>query len=135
MNKVILIGRIAKDPTLSITSGSGIQVSKFAIAVKKQGKQDEVDFIDCTAFNKQAELISENFVKGRRIAITGRLDTNIYEVEGIKRKYIQVIIENFEYVDYKNSDLKQNSNGNNVFNEEDYEDTPFSEAELYGDIY
>lgn len=59
MNKVILIGRLTKDPELRFTAGSGMAVSRFTVAVNRQFKKDETDFINCVAFGKTAETISQ----------------------------------------------------------------------------
>ena len=59
MNKVVLIGRLTKDPDLKFTAGSGTAVSRFTVAVNRQFKKDETDFINCVAFGKIAETITQ----------------------------------------------------------------------------
>ena len=76
MNKVVLVGRLTKDPELRYAAGSGVSTCRFTVAVNRI-KKDEADFINCVAFNKPAELIAQYFVKGRQIAIAGHIQTGI----------------------------------------------------------
>lgn len=102
MNKVILTGRVCKDIDLKFLAGSGNAVSKFSIAVNRQFKRDEADFINCVAFGKQAETIAQYFQKGDPIAIVGRIQTGSYETQdGTKRYTTDVIVESFEFVSGK----------------------------------
>ena len=78
MNKAVLVGRLTKDPELRYAAGSGIATSRFTVAVNRQGKKDEADFINCVAFNKTAETIANYLVKGRQIAISGHIQTGSY---------------------------------------------------------
>ena len=57
MNKVILIGRLTKDPELRYAAGSGTAVCRFTVAINRQFKKDETDFINCVAFGKTGETI------------------------------------------------------------------------------
>ena len=59
MNKVILLGRLTKDPELRFAAGTGNAVTRFSIAVTRQFKRDEADFINCVAFGKTAETIAQ----------------------------------------------------------------------------
>ena len=68
MNKVILIGRTVADPELRYAAGSGTAVCKFTLAITRQFKKDETDFIRCVAFNKAAENITQYITKGRQLA-------------------------------------------------------------------
>ena len=81
MNKVILMGRLTRDPELKYTKGAEpMAVANFSLAVnrrfKKSGEQ-EVDFISCVAFGKNAEFVSKYFHKGQLVSIVGRLNVNI----------------------------------------------------------
>ena len=79
MNKAILLGRITKDPELRFAAGSGTAVSRFTIAINRPKRKDqekaETDFINCVAFGKRAETISQYFQKGGQIAVSGRIQT------------------------------------------------------------
>ena len=96
MNVVILMGRMTRDPELKYTSG-GKAFANFSLAVQKT--KDEVEFIDCTAWEKNAETIAEYFRKGNRILIQGRLSVSNYEQNGEKRKSTKVVVNSFEFVE------------------------------------
>ena len=99
MNKVILIGRLTRDPELKFIAGSGNAVTRFSIAVTRQFKRDEADFINCVAFGKTAETIAQYLTKGSQIAITGNIRTGSYDAQdGSKRYTTDVVVENFEFV-------------------------------------
>lgn len=112
MNKVILIGRLTRDPELRFAAGSGNAVTRFSVAVTRQFKRDEADFINCVAFNKQAETIAQYLTKGSQIAITGNIRTGSYDAQdGSKRYTTDVVVENFEFVGGKGN----NAGGSNDF--------------------
>lgn len=102
MNKVILLGRLTKDPDLRFTSGTGTAVTRFTVAVnrpKQKDKPQEADFINCIAFGKTAETIAEYLTKGRQIAINGNIRTGSYEAkDGTKRYTTEVVVETFEFL-------------------------------------
>ena len=124
MNKVVLVGRLTKDPELRYAAGSGIPTSKFTVAVNRQGKKDEADFINCVAFNKPAELIAQYFVKGRQIAIAGHIQTGSYlKDDGAKVYTTDVVVESFEFCDSSN---KSNSSNNSI----DDDVTPVDDADM-----
>lgn len=104
MNKVVLIGRMTKDPDLKFTAGSGKAVSKFTIAVNRQFKKDECDFINCVCFGKTAETISQYFVKGNKIAVEGHIQVSSYDAaDGTKRYSTDVLIDSFDFIESKSS--------------------------------
>jgi len=106
MNVVILMGRMTRDPELKYTSG-GKAFANFSLAVQKT--KDEVEFIDCTAWEKTAETIAEYFRKGNRILIQGRLSVSNYEQNGEKRKSTKVVVNSFEFVE--SSGTSENNGG------------------------
>ena len=109
MNKVVLVGRLTKDPELRYAAGSGIPTSRFTVAVNRM-KKDEADFINCVAFNKTAETIANYLVKGRKIAIAGRIQTDSYTAQdGTKRYTTDVVVETFEFCDSNKSNSSNNS--------------------------
>jgi len=101
MNKVILVGRLARDPELRTTS-TGKSVCSFAIAVDRRFKQDgqpTADFFNVTAWGRQAEIINQYLGKGREIAITGRLQNNSFVGrDGTKRYSTDVILDEFDFI-------------------------------------
>jgi single-strand DNA-binding protein len=79
MNEVALIGRLVKDPEITHTT-SGTNVARFTLAVPKEGKDKEgADFIRCTTFNKNADVVERYLSKGKQIGLTGRLASYSYE--------------------------------------------------------
>ena len=82
MNKVILVGRLTKDPELRATT-SGIPVCSFTVACDrryvKQGEERKADFINCIAWRQAGESISKYFVKGNRIALEGSIQTRTWQ--------------------------------------------------------
>lgn len=99
MNKVILIGRTVADPELRYAAGSGTAVCKFTLAITRQFKKDETDFIRCVAFNKAAENITQYITKGRQLAVTGSIRTGSYDAQdGTKRYTTDVAVESFEFI-------------------------------------
>ena len=110
MNKVILLGRMVKDPDLRFAAGSGNAVCKFTVAVNRQFKKNEADFINCVSFGKQAETIAQYMLKGSQIALTGHIQTGSYDAQdGSKRYTTDVLVESFEFV----GGGKEQSNNNN----------------------
>lgn len=106
LNKVILMGRLTRDPELRRT-GSGLSVANFSIAVDrdysgKDGADKEVDFIDCVAWRATADFLSKYFTKGRMIAVAGRLQVSSYtDKDGAKRRKSDVVVENAYFADSK----------------------------------
>lgn len=121
MNKVILIGRLTKDPELRYAAGSGTAVCRFTVAINRQFKKDETDFINCVAFGKTGETIAQYFTKGRQIALAGNIRTGSYQAQdGTKMYTTNVIIENFEFVG-------NNSNNQSTWSEQDNSDGSFED--------
>ncbi|MFQ9672104.1 MAG: single-stranded DNA-binding protein [Clostridium paraputrificum] len=118
MNKVVLIGRLTKDPELRYAAGSGTAVTRFTIAVNRQFKKDEADFINCVAFGKTAETISQYLTKGRQIAVTGSIRTGSYDAQdGTKRYTTDVAVESFEFIGSNGQANNQGSNNTDAFSE------------------
>jgi single-strand DNA-binding protein len=112
MNRVVLIGRLTKDPELRFAAGSGTGVSRFTIAINRQFKKDETDFINCVAFGKTAETISQYLRKGRQIAVTGSIRTGSYDAkDGTKRYTTDVAVESFEFIGNKEDSGNPTQNG------------------------
>jgi len=102
LNKVILIGRLTKEPDLRYTP-SGTAVAKFTLAVDRRQSKDrekETDFIDIVVWQKQAENCANYLGKGRLVAVDGRLQVRSYEDnQGIRRKAAEVVAENVRFLD------------------------------------
>ena len=104
MNKVMLVGRMTRNVDIRYTEGENpMAIGRFSIAVdrkiKREGEQN-VDFVNCKAFGKTAEFINKYFGKGRRIGISGRLNTGSYvNRDGLKVYFVEVLVEEAEFVD------------------------------------
>ena len=132
INKVVLLGRLTKDPDLKYAAGSGTAVCRFTVAINRQSKKDETDFINCIAFGKTGETITKYFTKGSKIAITGNIRTGSYDAkDGTKRYTTDAIVETFEFVESTKKETnefdKQASNFPDPFTKEHEEpdDIPF----------
>ena len=110
MNKVLLMGRLTKDPEVRFTANNNTLVCSFSLAVgrsfKKEGQPD-ADFINIVALGKTGEFCSKYFNKGQQVAVVGRLQTRNYDDKDGKKVYVtEVIAEEVHFADSK----KDNSN-------------------------
>lgn len=102
-NKVTLMGNLTRDPELRTTPG-GQSVASFSLAVNRtwrnaNGEQQEaVDYIDCNAWGKAGEIITQYMQKGRAILVSGRLQQRSWEQDGQKRSKVEVVVEDFNFV-------------------------------------
>ena len=112
MNRVILIGRLTKDPEIRTTE-SGQSICRFTVAVDRRFKregQPTADFISVIAFGKQAEIIVQYIKKGNRIALEGRIQTGSYTTnDGSKRYTTDVVLDNFDFIESR----QRNQQGEN----------------------
>ena len=106
LNKVMLIGNLTRDPQLSYLPNTPTAVCELGLAIKRRwrgqaGQQrEEVCFVDCRAYGRQAETINQYLRKGRQIFIEGRLNLSQWEAQdGSKRSKLRVIVENFQFLD------------------------------------
>lgn len=104
MNKVILIGRLTKDPEVKYTQ-TGKVVATFTLAVDRNyGENKQTDFIPIVVWGKIAEIVGNNLSKGRKISVDGRIQTRSYEdKQGQKRWVTEVIGQLVEFLDSKES--------------------------------
>lgn len=101
MNKVILIGRLTKDPDVR-RSQEGKAIARYTLAVDRWGKEKAADFIQCVAFDKKGEFAEQYFRKGMKIAITGRIQTGKYTNKDGQTVYTtDVIIDDQEFCESK----------------------------------
>ena len=118
MNKVMLMGRLTKDPDVRYTQGENpLAVSRFTLAVDRRFKRDgqqTADFISCKAFGKTAEFSEKYLRKGSKIAVEGRIETGSYtNKEGNTVYTTEVVLENIEFAESKaaNSAAPQQATG------------------------
>lgn len=119
MNKVILMGRLARDPELRYTQSTNTAQCGFTIAVDRRFKAQDgttkADFINCVAWRNTAEFISKYFQKGSRILVTGSIQVRDYENNEGKKVYVtEVIVDEAEFCDSKNSG--GNNSNQNTYN-------------------
>lgn len=92
INKVILMGRLTRDPELRHT-GSGTPVCSFTVAIDNgYGENRQTDFINCVAWNKSAEFVSNYFGKGKMIIVIGRIATRTWEGQDGKKNYVTEVV-------------------------------------------
>lgn len=111
MNKVILMGRLTRDPEVRYSqgqSGDQMAIARYTLAVdrrqRKTGDQQTADFINCVAFGRSAEFAEKYLRQGIKIAITGRIQTGSYtNKEGQKVYTTDVVVEEQEFAESKNS--------------------------------
>ena len=116
MNKVVLIGRLTKDPELRYTPSNNTAVCQFTIAVDRRFKsadgQSQADFIQIVAWRQTAEFVSKYFTKGSRIAITGSIQTRTWDDNNGARHYVtEVVADDVEFCESRRQD---NSNLGNT---------------------
>ncbi|HAZ37562.1 MAG TPA: single-stranded DNA-binding protein [Clostridiaceae bacterium] len=116
LNKVVLIGRLTKDPELKFTPGSGVAVASFTLAVERnfvnQSGQREADFIPIICWRKLAENVANNLGKGRLVAVSGRIQTRSYQAQDGSRRYVtEIIADEVQFLDWP-----KDGNGNRQSN-------------------
>ena len=118
MNKVILMGRLTKDPEIRYSQGGShesIAIARYTLAVdrmsKKEGEQT-ADFIGCVAFGKAAEFAEKYLFKGMRMLISGRIHTGSYTNNNGQKVYTtDVIVEEQEFAEKKSGSSTEESSG------------------------
>ena len=105
MNRVILCGRLTKEPELRYTQGeTSTAVARYTLAVDRRGKEKQADFIQCVAFGKAGEFAQKYFTKGQRVLVSGRIQTGSYtNKEGQKVYTTDVIVDDQEFADSKSA--------------------------------
>lgn len=124
LNRIILIGRLTRDPELRYTP-QGVPVASFTLAVDRpfsnQQGQREADFIDCVAWRKLGETVGNHLTKGRLVAVEGRLQIRSYEAQdGTKRRAAEVVADSVRFLDRPREGQPQDGGG---FGEADQEMT------------
>ena len=118
MNKVILMGRLTRDPEVRYSQGaSQTSVARFSIAVDRRFKREgepDADFFNCTAFGKQAEFIERNLRKGVKVVVCGRIQNDNYTNKDGQMVYsVRVIVDEIEFAESKNASAANSDNGYN----------------------
>lgn len=104
MNKVVLIGRLTKDPELRFTPGTGTAVATFTLAVDRRFSKDgtkEADFVPVVVWGKQAESTANYMSKGKLMGVGGRIQTRNYEAKDGTRRYVtEVVAEEVQFLEW-----------------------------------
>src|SRR5699024_5038751 len=117
LNRVVLVGRLTRDPDLRYTA-SGIAVANFTVAANRpfrnqQGEQ-EADFINCVVWRKTAENLANYMKKGSMIGVDGRIQTRSYEGQDGKMVYVtEVLAENIQFLESRGATQQRSSTGFN----------------------
>lgn len=117
MNKVILMGRLTRDPELKETP-NGVSVCSFTIAVNRRYKNAEgnydADFVNCVAWRQTGEFVSKYFAKGQMIAVAGSLQTRTYEKDGQKRYVTEVLVDEVNFCGEKAEEKPTGNDAGNL---------------------
>jgi len=107
MNRVILMGRLTRDPNISYSQGGdNMAIARFTLAVDRRGKKDNdeqtADFIGCVCFGRQAEFSEKYLRQGTKVAVTGRIQTGSYtNKDGQKVYTTDVVLDDIEFAESK----------------------------------
>lgn len=105
MNKVILMGRLTRDPEVRYSqSAEPLAIARYSLAVNRRFKRDgepDVDFLNCVAFGRNGEFAEKFFQKGQQVSVVGHLQTGSYEKDGVKRYTTDIIIEEQHFAESK----------------------------------
>ncbi|EHO15587.1 single-strand binding protein [Stomatobaculum longum] len=122
MNKVVLMGRLTRDPEVRYSSGEkSMAIARYTLAVDRRGRrgnsngEQTADFIPCVAFDRAAEFAEKYFRQGMRVLVSGRIQTGSYtNREGQKVYTTEVILEDQEFADSKGAGNGGNGNYNSA---------------------
>lgn len=132
MNKLMIIGNVARDPETRVTQ-SGVSVCSFTVAVnrrRREGHEPEADFFRVTAWRQLGELCQKYLAKGRKVAVIGSVSASAYEAQdGTPRANLDVTADEVEFLSPKQEEAKQEENTPNAvksgFVEVDDDELPF----------
>ncbi len=136
MNKVVLMGRLTREPEVRYTQSSNTLVASFNLAVNrrfvKQGEERQADFINIVAWSKIGEFCSKYFKKGQQVGIIGRIQTRTWDDDQGQKHYItEVVAEEAYFADSKKENSESNAFGDFATSEtpdfsiSDSDDLPF----------
>ena len=107
MNKVIMMGRLTKDPEVRYSqTQTPMAIAKFSLAVDRKYKRNgdpDADFFNCTAFGKQGEFVEKYLKKGTKMLVIGHLQNDNYEKDGVKHYAVNVIVDEMEFAESKST--------------------------------
>lgn len=108
MNKVIMMGRLTRDPEVRYSQGaSQTAIARFSLAVDRRWKREgepDADFFNCTVFGRQADFVEKYLRQGTKVVVTGRIQNDNYtNKDGQKVYSVQIIVEEIEFAESKNA--------------------------------
>ena len=120
MNKVILMGRLTRDPEVRYTQTNNTVVSSFSLAVNRrfvrQGEERQADFINIVAWSKLGEFCSKYFKKGQQVGVIGRIQTRTWDDDQGQKHYVtEVVAEEAYFADSKREGEAMGSSFENTF--------------------
>ena len=120
MNKVILMGRLTRDPEVRYNQTNNTLVASFSLAVNRrfvrQGEERQADFINIVAWSKLGEFCSKYFKKGQQVGVIGRIQTRTWDDEnGVKRYVTEVVAEEAYFADSKRDGVSDGASFENTF--------------------
>lgn len=138
MNKIILCGRLTKDPEVRYSQGATqTAVARVSLAVNRKWKREgepEADFFNCTAFGKQAEFVEKYLKKGSKVLVSGRVQNDNYtNKDGQKVYAVNIMIEEIEFAESKNAgqqDTNQRQQDRPAYTNDGFMSIPDGEEEL-----
>lgn len=106
MNKVILMGRLTRDPEVRyLTGDKPMAVARYTLAVDRRTKEGSADFIQCKAFDKKAEFAEKYLSKGIKIVVAGRIQTGSYvNRDGVTVNTFEVVVDECEFAESRKAD-------------------------------
>ncbi len=113
MNKVIMMGRLTRDPEVRYTQNANGQmaIARYSIAVDRDRKREgepDADFFNCTSFGKQAEFVEKYLKKGTKVVVVGRIQNNNYTNKDGQQVYsVQILVEEIEFAESKSASQNQ----------------------------
>ena len=130
MNKVVLMGRLTRDPEVRYTQTNNTLVASFSLAVNRrfvrQGEERQADFINIVAWNKTGEFCSKYFKKGQQVAIIGRIQTRNWEDENKVKHYVTEVVAEEAYFADSKRDGEASSDFANTFGSSVSENSEFA---------
>ena len=128
MNKVLLCGRLTKDPDVRYSQGeNAMAIARYNLAVDRRGKEKEADFISCVAFGKNGEFAEKYLRKGMKILVSGRIQTGSYKNKDGQTVYTtDVVVEEHEFCESKKDSGDAPAAGDDEFTKiENNDNLPF----------
>ena len=116
MNKIILMGRLTRDPEIRYSQGNNpMAIARYTLAVDKKKKREDgitADFFRIVAFDRLAEFAEKYLQQGMKILLSGHVQTGTYEKDGIKMPFFEVVVEEQEFAENKNANQGNTPRGN-----------------------